>query len=248
MKYTTLIGEFRIKELQKALGSNTWPEFMQHDQIVNKYWHLLYTDFLDFQFAFIYKDETVGIGNSIPLNWQRSLKELPDSGLDWAIEKASTDFKYGSNTNLLIGLQILINKKYQGRGISFDMLQIMKNIARANGIDNVALPVRPTLKSKYPLIQIDDYISWLNKDGLPYDPWLRVHIKAGGKIVGICKRSMDISGSVSEWEKWAKSEFPGTGDYVLDGALIPVSINKEEDTGRYVEPNVWIIHNLKESV
>ena len=35
MNYEIIIGEDRIKELQKALGSNTWPEFMQHDQIVN---------------------------------------------------------------------------------------------------------------------------------------------------------------------------------------------------------------------
>lgn len=120
----------------------------------------------------------------------------------------------------------------------------MKDIAKTNGFDNIALPVRPTLKYKYPLIPIDEYIKWQSKDGLPFDPWLRVHIKAGGKIVGICNKSMDISGSVVDWEKWTGLKFSGSGDYIIDKALIPVNIDKEKNIGKYIEPNVWVIHEL----
>ena len=242
MNYEIITGEGRIKELQKRLGSATWPEFMQHDEIVNKYWPNLYTHFLNFQFALLDNNEIIGIGNTVHLNWQKSFLELPDTGLDWAIEKACTDYKHGLDSNLLIGLQILINEKFQGHGLSFEMLKIMKNIGKMNGIDTIVLPVRPTLKSNYPLIQIDDYIKWQNNDELPFDPWLRVHIKSGGEVVGICKRSMDISGSVSEWEKWTGLIFPGSGDYIIDKALIPVNIDKKNGTGKYIEPNVWIMH------
>ncbi len=245
MNYKTIIGEGRIKELQKTLGSNIWPEFMQHGAIANQYWPNLYTDFSNFQFALLDDDEVVGVGNTIHLNWQKSFEKLPDSGFDWAIEKACADLKQSTNSDLLIGLQISINKKYQGQGISFEMLEIMKNIAKTNGIDNLALPVRPTLKSYYPLIRIEDYIKWQNKDGLPFDPWLRVHIKTGGEIVGACKSSMNITGSVSEWEIWTGLIFPGSGDYIIDEALIPVSIDTEKDIGKYIEPNVWIIHELE---
>jgi hypothetical protein len=245
MNYEIIIGESRISELQKTLGSQTWPEFMQHDSIVNKYWSSLYTDFLNFQFALFDNQEIVGIGNTVHLNWQKPFVELPESGLDWAMEKASDDFKRGINSNLLIGAQILINGKYQSHGISYEMLKVMKEIAKTNGIDNIALPVRPTLKSHYPLIPMDDYINWQNKDGLPFDPWLRVHIKAGGKIIGICKKSMDISGPVSEWEKWTGMTFPGSGDYIIDNALIPVNIDKEKEIGKYIEPNIWIIHKIE---
>jgi GNAT superfamily N-acetyltransferase len=245
MNCKTIIGEGRIAELQKTLGAKIWPEFMQHDERVNKYWPNLYTDFLNFQFALLADDEIVGIGNTVPLSWQKSFAELPDSGLDWAMKKANTDFKRGANSNLLVGIQIIISEKYQGHGISFEMLKIMKAIAKTNGIDDIALPVRPTLKSNYPLIPIADYINWQNKDGLPFDPWLRVHIKAGGKIVGICKRSMDISDSVSEWEKWTGLIFPASGAYIIDKALVPVNIDKRNDIGRYIEPNVWVIHKIK---
>lgn len=245
MNYEIIIGENRISELQKPLGSQTWPEFMQHDKIVIKYWQNLYTHFLNYQFALIDDNEIIGVGNTVHLNWQKPFDELPESGLDWAIEKANTDFKNALKSNTLIGLQILINNKYQGHGISYEMLKIMKNIAKTNGLDNFALPVRPTLKCNYPLIPMDDYINWKNNDGLPFDPWLRVHFKAGGKIIGICKKSMDISGSVSEWEKWTDLVFPSSGDYVVDKALIPITIDKKKDIGKYIEPNVWILHIIE---
>ncbi|MCD4696791.1 MAG: hypothetical protein K8S16_11185, partial [Bacteroidales bacterium] len=66
MNYKTIIGEERIKGFQNTLGSKTWPEFMQHDDLANKYWPGLYTDFLKFQFALLDNNEVVGIGNSIP--------------------------------------------------------------------------------------------------------------------------------------------------------------------------------------
>jgi len=227
------------------LGYRTWPEFMQHDRIVNKYWPDLYTGFLKFQFALFGKHEIVGIGNTVPLNWQRPFSELPDTGLDWAMEKASNDFQPRLKPDLLIGVQILINPKFQSHGISYEMLRIMKDIAKSNGIDNLALPVRPTLKSDYPLIPVEKYINWQNKNNLPFDPWIRVHIKAGGKIIGICNKSMIISGTVSEWEKWTGSVFPDSGDYIVNNALIPINVDKNNDTGTYIEPNVWIIHELK---
>ncbi|MCD4772265.1 MAG: hypothetical protein K8R41_02640 [Bacteroidales bacterium] len=244
MNYKTIIGKPEIKEFQKTLGSKNWSEFMQHDKIVEKYWTNLYTHFLNYQFALIDNDEIIGVGNFIPLNWQKPFDELPDAGFDWAIEKANADFENGLKSNTLVGLQILINNKYQGHGISYEMLQIMKDIAKSNGLDNVALPIRPTLKHKYPLIPIDDYIKWQREDGLPYDPWLRVHIKDGGKIVGICNKSMDISGSVLDWEKWTGLKFPDSGDYVVDKALVLVNIDLENNIGKYIEPNVWVVHEL----
>jgi hypothetical protein len=245
MNFKTIIGEGRIEKLQKVLGAAIWPEFMQHDETVNKNWPNLYTDFLLYQFALAAGNEIIAVGNTVPLNWRRPFAALPDSGLDWAMAKANTDCKRGLEPNVLIGIQILINEKYQGCGISFEMLKIMKDIAKTSGMNNIVLPVRPTQKCNFPLIPIADYLHWLNKDGLPFDPWLRVHIKIGGKIAGICQRSMIIGGSVSEWEDWTGLIFPGSGAYIVDKALVPISIDKRKNFGRYIEPNVWIVHEIK---
>jgi len=244
MEYTTLIGDNKIHQLQQELGSGTWPEFMQHDKTVEKYWLDLYTHFLKLQFALFENKTLVGVANSICLNWSGKDAELPDYGLDWAMEKANVDHIKGLKPNLLVGVQILINPNYQSRGISYKMLGIMKEIARSNGLLKIALPVRPTLKSEFPLIEIGKYMTWKNKNGLPYDPWIRVHVKDGGKIVKSCPQSMTIEGSVSDWEKWTGKKFPDSGDYIIKHALVPIRMNISQDRGIYIEPNVWIIHEI----
>ncbi len=242
MNYKKIIGEGGIEKMQRALGAEIWPEFIQHDETVNKNWPHLYDDFLNYQFALSAGTDVVAVANAVPLHWRRPFAELPDSGLDWAMAKAVTDRERGSKPNVLIGIQILINDEYQGRGISFEMLKIMKDIAESNGINTVALPVRPTQKCNFPLITIADYVNWLKQDGLPFDPWLRVHLKIGGEIAGICHRSMKISGSVAEWEDWTGLKFPGSGAFIVDKALVPVTIDKRKNIGKYLEPNVWIVH------
>ena len=85
---------------------------------------------------------------------------------------------------------------------------------------------------------------WERDDGLPFDPWLRVHVRAGGVIDGVCHRAMTIPGSVADWETWTGLRFPDSGRYVVDGALVPVEIDVEADRGVYVEPGVWVRHAL----
>ncbi len=238
-----IIGDNKIQKMQTDLGSIIWSEFMQNDKIANKYWDSLYTNFSDYQFAVLDDAKLLGIGNSIPLYWNQSVEKLPTEGLDWAMEKANADFKKKLVPNTLVGIQILINPEYQGHGLSYKMIEIMKKIAFSKNIDNIALPVRPTLKSKYPLISMNDYIHWKNKDGLPFDSWIRVHIKAGGKIVGICSKSMQISGTIAEWESWTNLKIQTSGEYIVDKALAPVRMDIEKDIGKYIEPNVWIVYS-----
>jgi hypothetical protein len=104
--------------------------------------------------------------------------------------------------------------------------------------------VRPTLKERYPLVDADRYARWVRDDGLPFDPWLRVHARADAKLVGVCPSSMRIPGTVAEWEEWAAMAFPDSGDYVVPGALTTVRIDRGADLGLYVEANVWMHHLL----
>ncbi len=91
---------------------------------------------------------------------------------------------------------------------------------------------------------MDRYITWKTGNGQPFDAWLRVHEQAGAKIIKVCHRSMVIRGNRAEWEGWTSMKFPESGKYVIPGALNPIEMDLEKDRGRYVEPNVWMIHEL----
>ena len=89
-----------------------------------------------------------------------------------------------------------------------------------------------------------DYIKWDNGEGLPFDPWLRVHTRIGGKIINVCHKAMKIQGSIKNWEQWSNMKFPQSGNYIIPGALSPVQLDIDKNTGRYIEPNVWMCHDL----
>jgi hypothetical protein len=51
---------------------------------------------------------------------------------------------------------------------------------------------------------------------------------------------MLIEASVSSWQEWTGLVFPADGEYVIPGALVPVSVR--DGHGTYREPCVWIRH------
>ncbi len=59
--------------------------------------------------------------------------------------------------------------------ISKILLNQFKNICLEKNFNTLVVPVRPTMKSSYPLIPIEKYVNWKNPDGLIFDPWLRIH-------------------------------------------------------------------------
>jgi hypothetical protein len=101
------------------------------------------------------------------------------------------------------------------------------------------------LKDRYPITPIEDYVSWTQENGEPFDPWIRVHIRRGAKIAKPIPHSLRITGSVADWEQWTGLRFPGDGLYTFPDGLAPVEIDHGRDVGSYWEPNVWIIHTVR---
>jgi hypothetical protein len=89
---------------------------------------------------------------------------------------------------------------------------------------NAALAIQIIIPKEYQgkgISHIDKYTKWKNEKGLPFDPWLRVHVKQNGKIIKPCSKAVIIKGTVEQWETWTVMNFPESGMYVVDGALCP---------------------------
>ena len=70
-------------------------------------------------------------------------------------------------------------------------------------------------KERCPLAPIERYVAWTREDGLPFDPWLRVHARIGGEILAPEPKSLRITGTAAEWEGWTGMAFPESGSYVF---------------------------------
>jgi GNAT superfamily N-acetyltransferase len=236
------------RDLISHVSEAVWPEFMFHDPIAGEYWDGLFETFPDYQFALLDHEsgEVAGIANSVPFFWDSSMNELPDDGWDWALIKSASDHADGLQPNMLCGIQISIFPTFQGTRLSKVLLEKMIDLARSKDFPTVVIPVRPSMKDRYPLAHIDHYIRWTNDEGLPFDPWLRVHVRNGGRILKSCPSAMKVIGTLTDWEAWTGLRFFESGEYIVPGALAPIEMNVEDDLGIYIEPNVWVVHSVSD--
>jgi len=238
----SLEERYDLFEEQDRITGEVWPEFMLHDTVANSNWMKFVTVYKKYQLMIMDEDEILSVINTVPLHYDKPIYDLPDEGWDWGVKKAVSDFEAGIEPNILMGVQIVVNKIHQGKGLSSLAVKEMVNLAGNSGFDKLILPVRPSEKHKYPLIPMEEYIRWKDANNLPFDNWLRVHVRAGGKIVKVCPKAMLIPGTLDEWKEWTGLEFPGSGPYIIPGALNPVEIDIDKNEGIYTEPNVWISH------
>src|SRR5262249_6883898 len=145
-------------------------------------------------------DRMAAMANSVPFCWDQPLEELPERGWDWAFVQAVEEHKTGVIPNIQSAIQINLHPDYQCQGLSMRMVKGMGAIGKSKGCQYLVAPVRPNQKSKYPLASIDDYITWTNAEGLPFDAWLRVHVRAGARIIKPCHEAMTIRSTRADWE------------------------------------------------
>ena len=222
----------------EALAQPAFPEYMNHNVPGDKYWGSLYDDFPDFQLALLDGDELVAELHSVPTAWDGSEADLP-AGWDEAFVRG---FESGRPADVLCALAIAVRRDRQAGGLAARMLGEMRGAAGRAGLRELIAPVRPTLKSRYPLIPIEEYMSWRRADGAHFDPWIRVHERVGGDVFAASPSSMTIEAPVAEWEEWIGMSLPADGDYVVPEMLSPLYVR--DGIGRHVEPNVWLRHGV----
>ena len=244
--YTIVTAQERARfdALRKSMVRGDGPAFLDHDDAVAQYWPLLAETFPANQFCLVEQasGQTVGLGHSIPVAFQGAWVDLPAEGLDWVLEQGFHDRTVGHSPTLVSALYIEIAASRRGHHLSAHMLAVLRQMAHAQGFNHLIAPVRPSLKSRYPLIPVTEYMQWQHADGLPFDPWLRVHVRAGGHIIQACPRAMTVRGSCQQWTTWTGVEMPGEDNYIIPHGLVPVSVRGT--TGEYIEPGIWVVHQL----
>ena len=220
-----------------------WPEYNLHGDVVGRWWRYLDEELPDFQFVLYDEsdDAVVAEGHTGPLWWDGSDATLPD-GIDAAIEQIFDRARANQPVNTLCALAAESPRGGRVRGLAEQLLKAMRAVGQRHGLAHPVAPVRPSWKERYPLAPIERYSGWRRDDGQLLDPWMRVHERLGARVAHPLPRSMQITGTVEEWERWTGMTFPESGDYVFPQGLATVSIDKSTDRGSYWEPNVWMVH------
>ncbi|MFI5801818.1 N-acetyltransferase [Streptomyces sp. NPDC051561] len=225
--------------------ADTWPEFTSHEPVVGALLHRVVEEFPQYCVVATAGDRVVARGFSVPFNSVLDgREEMPDKGWDQVLIWAFADLTHARPTTVASALEITIDSGHLGRGLSSRMLSAMRDAVATQGHSTLLAPVRPNAKHLRPRLPMSDYLRELRPDGLPTDPWLRVHAKAGGTIEKIAAASMTTSGTPAQWHRWTGVPFDHDGPVVVPGALVPVHCDLTHNHAVYVEPNVWVRHRV----
>lgn len=219
---------------------NSWPEFMRHDPIGGLFYGNIEARFSEYVLV-AQDDEGAVVACAYSVPFVRGDDALPDNGWDFVIRNGLMTSLGGDEPDAISAVEIAVRPDLQGTGLSGQMLAAMRDNAARHGFAELVAPVRPNGKSN-----IDEpmstYAFRVREDGLPVDPWLRVHVRAGGRIDRVAARSMVIPGTLEEWREWTGLPFDQTGPVHVPRALAPVHCDVEHGVATYVEPNVWVVH------
>ena len=218
-----------------------WPEFILHDRCAADLMVRAWKDFPQFDVRLL-EDGTVTAGGwAVPLRWNGEAGDLPD-GYDGALTSALGGERDAAEPDTMCVMAVAVHPDRQRAGLAGQVITALRDRAARAGLGRVVVPVRATLKSRYPLTSMADFARWTRADGLHIDPWIRTHQRLGAEILCPAPRSMIVTGTVAEWQAWTGMAFPQTGQYVVPGALDLVDIDAERDHGSYAETNLWMRH------
>jgi GNAT superfamily N-acetyltransferase len=226
-----------------------WPEFMQADPVMNAFFGQVAGAFPHLCVAATdARGAVAATGRAVAFTFDLPERgALPDGGLDRAMVWAFSDRLAGRTPDTASAVEIAIGQQYRGSGLSQRMLAALRDAAWDAGLTRLLAPVRPNGKHRYPALPMTEYIAMVRADGLPADPWLRVHVRAGGRIRQVAAASMVMAGSLAQWREWTGLPFDRTGDVIVPEALVPVHCDAKHDHAVYVEPNIWVEHTLSDA-
>jgi len=247
-------GNYRFYTLQQnptfkkdfdAIHFNAWPVFFWGSKVLKEYWNNLYRAFPQYQFTLVSEEgKVLGIGNSIPICWDGDADHLP-CGWDGTIVQGFTDYERQHPVNTLVILAGVIAPGHKGLGLSQYLIDGFRALARYFGMERLVVALRPIGKVDYPELTIDEYCNLVDDDGFCHDKWVKLHQKAGGRILKTEIQSQHVRGSVCQWEEWSGQSIKQSGEIFPKGALQGVKIDLESGQGVYDDPAVWISHSLE---
>jgi len=223
---------------------DSWPEFMYHDSVSPLLYEQLAGAYPQHCLIAVAGSEPVARAYTVPFAWAGDPDTDLPSGHDAVILRAAADRLAGRTPNLVAAVEVTVRPERRGTGLSARLLDALRRHTAGLGYASLVVPVRPNGKPGYPDVPLARYVTWTREDGLPVDPWLRGHIRAGGRIVGVAPCSTTICGTLAQWRAWTGLPFDATGPVRVPGALVPVHCDVTHDVAVYVEPNVWVHHRL----
>lgn len=179
----------------------------------------------------------LAVVRAVPWSWSGRVADAPVGGVG-EVAAGVAELEPDAVDTLAV-LDVVVAFGARGRGIGRAVLRGLDGLRQGRGLDRSLVLLRPHAKRDYPLVPFPRYVSFVRDDGSPFDPWFRAAWNAGLVPVAPAERSLSARAPFDEWQQWHGAPVPGSGPYLVDGALKPAILETELDEGRYREPHLW---------
>jgi GNAT superfamily N-acetyltransferase len=177
----------------------------------------------------------VAVVRAVPLRWSGARGDAPAGGVAEALGRAGE-----TDADTLAVLDVVVAYGARARGVGGRVLAHLEERGRSEGFGRTLLLARPHAKQDNPLVPFARYASFTDPLGLPFDPWFRAAWRRGLVPVRGVERSLIVRTDLSDWVRWLGRPIPGSGPYLVPGALKPAILETERAEGRYREPHLWM--------
>jgi len=172
---------------------------------------------------------------AVRLRWDGTPGGAPAAGAVEAVGRAGEP-----EADTLAVLDVTVAYGERGRGLGSAVLGGLDDRRLAAGLERLLVLLRPHAKASYPLIPFARYAAFRTADGEPFDPWFRAAWRRGFRPVRGVDRSLVARADLDAWRRWLDVEVPGSGPFLIDGAIKPAILETEREEGRYREPHLWV--------
>jgi GNAT superfamily N-acetyltransferase len=184
----------------------------------------------------VHEDELpVATVRAVRLTWDGTASGAPAGGAGEAVRRAG---ERGADTLAVLDVTVAFGAR--GRGVGSAVLGELDDRRARAGLARTLVLLRPHAKGTYPLVPFARYASFVRDDGLPFDPWFRAAWRRGFVPVAAAEHSLTARAPLALWRRWLGVAVPGSGPYLVDGAIKPAILELERDEGRYREPHLWV--------
>ncbi len=188
-------------------------------------------------------DRLIGHGVLCRISWDESINDLPIGWSD-STYRSSIEKNY---KNTYVALFARVQNEFRQQGYAAKLIKFMKEFSIIEN-KNLIIPLRPPFryKKEYAQMSFSDFSSLVRDDGMPLDPWIRLHQRIGATRLSTSEFSHQHVMSMQDFcSSFPYVKYDKTGYYM-------VSINKEiynsfVDVERGVvtinQGCLWVRHN-----
>jgi GNAT superfamily N-acetyltransferase len=233
----------------EMLDVNSFPEFLVDNSHTKDKFIWLADVFKDSHIVFLddKKERVLAVGFSAPMHLDDDA--LPENGWEGGVDKIISDYEQKKKPNTLMALSASVSVDARGQGLGGKILEGYLQRAQELNLSKVIAPARPISKNKFPDLTMEEYVNLYDSDtGEHRDPWIRTHIRCGGKIAGIGRNSHVVHfadgswPSVQKWQEWTGMNFNKDGFYDIPDGNAKLHIH--DGIGEYREDCIWIVYDL----